>query len=670
MSSKYYFHKFTLCAASIALLTACGGASDSQDAIAPVPIPTGAPSPDQAPTDNRVAVSGLAMNGYLVNALIWVDFRENGTPDGFEPFAYTDNQGYFSYNPNTGTDYCASSQVSEQRFCLRVGTQSGDLTIKATKGIELLSGEAFRSVLTTQVSVEQARSNYQTLKNLGPKPQGDNRTWQQSIDEAQLKVSPLTSLNYFLPSDISINQAIGNLGYVISNDLNEADILNMDYIAAIDNDNSDAAALFAAEVTIARMVDTLTLNLDEATQSLDLGIEGLPLSSADSIYKALAETLSTTTSQVSLARSVSVGAVKSSGLTEQNIASSQVLANAVVNLVEALSQAQTLPSSVQQSLTRLANNSDLSDLIDNIADTAANYFDQIDENDDLASKLLTLNQVVIVPTLTTPIAFATSDEAIAIKALSVFMSDPSNRVGEILNQATSDFVEQNSQSVATGLSLDLASLTADLLEIAQNTVARGGNVSANDLQNSAQQALESDQNQVELTQLADVSNPDDSSVWAGKSLSISGFHNGSEQGQLVSFFNGESTDTSGELILCIAYKNDNDPSDNVTGQRFEGTWSVIGGDSQNRLSVVTEGYNIQMKVLGESIGRDIPSEQQIPALPRMPNELYGQFGFTLNDDTGTWHSDDASVNQSYGLITSDNVPATDEACKQRLSISF
>ena len=120
--------------------------------------------------------------------------------------------------------------------------------------------------------------------------------------------------------------------------------------------------------------------------------------------------------------------------------------------------------------------------------------------------------------------------------------------------------------------------------------------------------------------------------------------------------------------MCIAYRNQSNPSDNISGQRFEGSWSVLGGASQNRLSLVAEGFTIQMKVLGETRGADISSAQQIPSLPRMPNELYGEYSFTLNEDTATWHSDDASVNQSFGLQTAANMPQNDDECRAILEL--
>ena len=75
-----------------------------------------------------------------------------------------------------------------------------------------------------------------------------------------------------------------------------------------------------------------------------------------------------------------------------------------------------------------------------------------------------------------------------------------------------------------------------------------------------------------------------------------------------------------------------------------------------------------MKVLGESFGRDIPSDQQVPSIVRMPNEAYGKFGFSLNQDSATWHSDQTSVNGDFGLRDAQSVPESDQDCANVLNL--
>ncbi|MDT0596352.1 hypothetical protein [Glaciecola petra] len=633
-----YLMKPIICTATVALLLGCGDATEEQDA----PL---------VPVDNRVTITGLAMNGYVANALVWVDLRQNGTPDGFEPFAFTDNEGYISYNPNTGINYCASNEQSEQRYCLQTGTQTGEVTLKAAKGIELLSGEAFRSVLSANIMLENAQANLSALEALGARPIGNASAWQADIDDAMIKLSPLSSLNSYLPAGSDLVSVLLGAGFDIQADMPVNEVLSIDYIAGIKEESLNRAVsadLFAASVMISRIVDTLSVNLDKATEFLDMGQDGLPISTADSAYKGLAESLAS-------GSSTSADRQASSGKTHSvvaNLNAEQALTSAVANLLNILGQSDFLSSAVQSRISMVSENSELSDLLASIGDTALNHFNDIQNDSDLSTDLLTLNQTVTLPTLTEAIAFASTQNALGINRLATFMADPDNRITEILAQATQDFVDERDDETVLTLSFDLNSLTQDLLVLAEQN----------------EEALASEENQVTLTQLAEVETADDSSFWTGNLLSLSGFQDGNEQGQAVMFFDGEESDSAGQLIMCIAYQNESNPSDNISGKRFDGSWSIIGGASQNRLSLVAEGFTIQMKVLGETLGSDIPSDQQIPSLPRIPNEMYGKFGFTLNEDTATWHSDDASVNQSYGLLSADTVPQSDEDCRAILEL--
>lgn len=635
-SSNKAMLKLVFCAASLALLTACGGATDEQDA------PTIA-------VDTRITLSGVTMNGYLANALVWVDARQNNTLDGFEPFAYTDNQGFFSYNPNTGVDYCASNQASEQRFCLQTPTQSGTLVIKAAKGIELLSGETFRSVLTSTIDAELAKQNFASMQALGAKPEGNSAAWQSQIDTVQLKLSPLSSVAYYLPNGTDLSAILLSLGFNVPADTSQADILNKEYIAGLELEDSLSPELFAAAVTLSRLVDTITVNLDEATKNADFGENGLPISSADAVYQGLAQSLaSRSTATVTSRANTKTQAIN------DIFPASDLLANAVLNLVGLLSDNNASSSALQNTINTVAQNENLQSLLNSIGNIGVNHFANVDPSGDVLSQLLTFNQSLTLPTLSAPVAFANAREALGITTLSTFLQDPDNRISALLSQATQSFVDNRGDDAALTLSVDLNTLSQTLLDIAEQATGEAD--------------LASQDVPVTLPQLAQVETVDKSSFWASKRLSLSGLQDGDEQGQVVMFFEGDSSASSGALIMCIAYINDADPSDNITNQRFNGTWSVISGNSQNRLSLVSEGFNIQMKVLGESLGADIPDEEQIASLSRLPNETYGRFGFTINEDTATWYSDDASVNQSFGLNAINDIPNDDSACATLLSL--
>ena len=645
MKPFQYYSKIFLCAASVAMLTACGGATDEQDT-------------PKTPTDTRINVSGLAMNGYLANALVWVDARENNMLDGFEPFAYTDNEGYFSYNPNTGTNYCADENPSLQRFCLQLPTQRGEIVLKAAKGLELLSGEAFRAVLSTRIDAQQAKQNFDTLLDLGARPLGSTAMWQMQLDAAQTKLSPLSSIAHYLPQDTALASILIYLGFDVPADMSNEDILAKEYIAGIVLDDEISDDLFVAAVTLSRLVDTLVVNLDKAADSASFGENGLPISSADAIYQTLAQNLAV---QASAASDVNNPSARSNTKANTTQAARELTytrdlaANAIAHLVEVLNDNDANNLAVLNGLNRLAQSTALSLQLHNILNISAAHFNNINPVNDRLSQLLTFNQLLTLPTLSSPIGFMSEQDAIAVNVLAAFLQDPNNHISELLSNATEEFVNERNANSALTLSIDLNTLTQQLLNIAKGP--------------SGESALAANDAEVTLTKLANLQTVDDGSFWTGKHLSLSGLQDGSEQGQVVMFFNGDSKAVNGDMVMCIAYKNDDDPSDNITNQRFDGTWSVLGGASQNRLSLVSQGFNIQMKVLAETLGADIPIDQQIESLPRMANESYGRYGFTLNEDTATWYSDDASVNQSYGLITStQNIPANDLECANLLTL--
>jgi len=111
---------------ALSMLTACGAAT--QDAGSPT------------------SLSGLAVDGYVAGATVYLDINGNAVLDVFEPRALTDKQGYFGIAAD-GTDYCNSSSSSDQSHCLSTGEYSGSL-LRIEGGVDTLTGEPFRGVLT------------------------------------------------------------------------------------------------------------------------------------------------------------------------------------------------------------------------------------------------------------------------------------------------------------------------------------------------------------------------------------------------------------------------------------------------------------------------------------------------------------------------------------------
>ncbi len=658
-----------------ALTTACSGGEDQQDGQLLSTTSTSTP-----PAVNSLTmVNGLVMNGYLANALVWIDLKDNGTLDGFEPFAYTDNQGYFSYNPVSGENYCRSGQEAHKRFCLETSVTKGDVIVRATKGVELLSGESFQGLITNKVSVASILEHFDTLSSIGPKPLGDDQLWQQNVNASLIKISPLSSLVYHLPEDTSLTAALDNLGLTTTSSVDVETLTSDDYIAGLTKDSASSNALFIAASTISGMVDVISSNLDEAAVSgnknLDLGIDGLPVSSADMVYAALAEVLSS--ASFNTPSNAFFNIEQSTAHDTQIETLSKDVSNNLANtlLEKAIDKfAHSLLSvdddklvdgdkqAIVNRLNQLKGNTLIIDQTNGIFTITHSHINE--NNDTQASdtdanntqaRLLGANLSINLVTTNDKIAFQSSNKAAAIITLVEYLAAPQNPISEAFTQQSQDKLNSPDENTSVlSQNIDLFSFNDSLIA----TIEDDGNLSS------------LSQDNVEPTALVDIDD-NNGSIWVNNALSLSGVHDQNEQGQVIAFFNADINNTiganAGELRICVAYINPKDPKDNITGALFEGTWSAIGGN-QNRLSLVAEGFTVQMKILGESLGRDISSEQQVNNLQRLPSESYGKFSFTLNNDSAIWHSDDSSINENYGLRAYTKLPENNDDCQTMLRL--
>lgn len=114
-------------------------------------------SDQDAGASSKVAVSGLALDGYLARAEVFQDVNGNNVRDAFEVLRFTDNDGYYSYNPLTQTNYCAAttSKALRDRHCLEVVT--GNYPIVTRGGYDLATGEPFHGNMRKMVNVRSDR---------------------------------------------------------------------------------------------------------------------------------------------------------------------------------------------------------------------------------------------------------------------------------------------------------------------------------------------------------------------------------------------------------------------------------------------------------------------------------------------------------------------------------
>lgn len=622
-------------------LAACGGANEMQDG----PLP-GVDTAGVVTADNSTKIAGAALAGYVANGLVWVDLRDNDTLDGTEPFAYTDPEGYFSYNPNTGVNYCASDQALLQQHCLRIGQSAGIVEVKVAKGTQLFGGTPFVSVLTQNVNLEKARTSFPALIELGAKPSGNSIIWQEQVSQHQVLMSPLGTLAHYLPDDAALSEIIQAFGLSASFELSNEIALSTNFMEGINN-NSDQIAkeLFVANSTINAIADNFTLNLDAAFSGIDLGFDGFAINNADNVYKALAQ--------------IAMNAIGADPVASPNVFTNVVTKNLQSN--QPLLDVSQLVNA--QDLMRANISSDYA------GNTLFNFPIQTPVDRSLmAQEVVNLTSMASNISLNDSITLALLSD---FNSLHKFDAKSFNRPTNIVQQVRlNEKIQELALRVFNQTSADSA--LGNLLKSARNPIilSAGTNIDIVGLKSALLQSdLSPDETVITSDNSEFMLSNADSLIIPGSYLSLSGVQDGNEQGQLLVYFDGLEDDTSGSITMCVAYNNPSDPSDNISGKRFTGSWGLIG-ESGNRLSLLAEGFRVQMNILGETLGSDVPSEQQVPSLQRIPNELYGKFGFSLNDDSASWHSDNASISEDFGFRTIESTPNTDLQCADALSLSF
>jgi len=99
-------------------------------------------------------LSGLALDGYVARAVVYIDINENNKLDAWEKRAITDAKGYFSYNPIDAVDYC-KLEKTDSKFvhCLKAPPGVSEVLIRMTKGYDLTLSEPFTGTLSMRLSV-------------------------------------------------------------------------------------------------------------------------------------------------------------------------------------------------------------------------------------------------------------------------------------------------------------------------------------------------------------------------------------------------------------------------------------------------------------------------------------------------------------------------------------
>ncbi len=216
---------------------------------------------DGSPSDFQQDYAGLVIDGYLARATVFLDTNNDGTRNAWEPYAFTDDQGYFSYNPLTDTNYCAADASADQRqYCLITNSRYSNVVLRVDSGYDVLTGEPFVGQMSRRLFVPDEGSASDTL------------------------ISPLTSLVTDLESENDQTGVLATLG------LHSGD-LDVDYLNADGNGQVDARLLNSA-LKVHKVVTVLS---DRITDTYDqIGEEvGTPNDASSTVYREVARQLLT-----------------------------------------------------------------------------------------------------------------------------------------------------------------------------------------------------------------------------------------------------------------------------------------------------------------------------------------------------------------------------------------
>ncbi|MEM7257596.1 MAG: hypothetical protein AAF404_09430 [Pseudomonadota bacterium] len=217
---------------------------------------------DGSPSTTVQEFGGSVIDGYLARASVFLDTNNNGTRDAWEPSAFTDNDGFYSYNPRTDTDYCADEATEQQQqYCLESAVTYEDVVVRVDGGYDVLTGEPFLGQMTRRVEVAGGEIVTDAL------------------------VSPITSRMTSARTEEEKAAMLDALG------LQESD-LDRDYINSDGTGTVDAALLNKA-LTIHKAVtvlsDKLTDTYDEIGETF-----GTPNDASAAVYQALADRIADT----------------------------------------------------------------------------------------------------------------------------------------------------------------------------------------------------------------------------------------------------------------------------------------------------------------------------------------------------------------------------------------
>lgn len=138
-------------------------------------------SPDEQDTFNEnqsaVMVNGAVIDPFISNAIVFADYDNDGVLDSFEPWAFTDANGYYSTGKN-GEDYCTDAP----KYCLELANDE-PVKLVAVGGYDTTSLKKVKSRLSRMYRGSGNGPQYITpLTSVGDMSIDDANTIDQDVN--------------------------------------------------------------------------------------------------------------------------------------------------------------------------------------------------------------------------------------------------------------------------------------------------------------------------------------------------------------------------------------------------------------------------------------------------------------------------------------------------------
>jgi len=228
------------------------------------------------------AISGVAIDGYVARAVVYVDTNQNNKLDVWETRALTDSRGYFTYSPAyedkngnavAAVNYCElATDHADYTYCLKIPAGYDEVMVRMTQGLDLTTLDPFTGTLSMMVSSNES-----------------------TIDQVMVG-TPITGLLAEMTTEQKTNF------YATETDV-DVDLAKLDFLDFKTADlmtEADRLVLLRLALKIHKVADSiagiLDANLAQGTDDNLFGIkEGMPTDASIYVYRAMANEITATT---------------------------------------------------------------------------------------------------------------------------------------------------------------------------------------------------------------------------------------------------------------------------------------------------------------------------------------------------------------------------------------